>query len=193
MKRTSAVLVAVPLAVSTLLAGCGGDAKPGASSSSTSTSSPTTTAAPSTTTSSPTTDPNIPAAARAHTPAGAEAFVRYFYDQVNLAWATPKPGVLPRLCTASSKSCASFEATAVQLEAAGNHYDGLPVTTLSVTALDAPAGRQSVLYKGRQERRNVVDASGRVISTDEEKSVSFEAALEWTPAGWKVFTIKGTT
>ena len=183
--------MAVPVAASLLLAACGGDAKPGASASSTSTSSPATAAPP--TTASPTTDPNIPVAARAHTPAGAEAFVRYFFDQVNLAWSTPEPGALPRLCSASSKSCASFEATAVQLEAAGNHYDGPPVTTLSVTALDAPAGRQSVLYKGRQEKRNVVDAAGHVISTDEEKLVSFEAALEWTPAGWRVFTIKGTT
>lgn len=182
--------MAVPLAASMLLAACGGDATPGASSSSTSTSSPTTTAPP---TASPTTDPNIPVAARAHTPAGAEAFVRYFFEQVNLAWSTPKPGALPQLCTANSKSCASFEATAVQLDAAGNHYDGLPVTTLSVAALDAPAGRQSVLYKGRQEKRNVVDAAGHVISTDQEKLVSFEAALEWTPAGWRVFTIKGTT
>ena len=185
------MLVAVPLAASMLLAACAGDAKPGASSSSTSTSSLTTTASP--TTASPTTDPNIPVAARANTPAGAEAFVRYFFAQVNLAWTAPKTGALPRLCTTSSKSCASFEATAVQLKATGNHYDGLPVTTLSVTALDAPGGRQSVLYKGRQEKRNVVDTAGRVISTDEQKLVSFEAALEWTPDGWRVFTIKGTT
>lgn len=186
------MLVAVPLAASMLLAGCSADAKPGASSSSTSTSSPTTTVVP-TSTASPTTDPNIPVAARAHTPAGAEAFVRYFFAQVNLAWTAPNTGALPRLCTASSKSCASFEATAVQLKAAGNHYDGLPVTTLSITALDAPGGRQSVLYKGRQEKRNVVDTAGRVISTDVQKVVSFEAALDWTPDAWRVFTIKGTT
>jgi outer membrane murein-binding lipoprotein Lpp len=192
-------LLVVSLALSSmvlgslLLAGCGGDAKPDASSSSTTASSTTTTALPTTSpTTDPTTDPNIPVAARAHTPAGAEAFVRYFFDQVNIAWTTPKPGLLPQLCKASSKSCKSFEDTAVQLKAAGNHYDGMPVTTQSVAALDAPGGRQSILYLGRQEKRNVVDSTGRVVSTDQQKTVRFEVALEWTPSGWTIFTIKGT-
>jgi len=91
--------MALPLAVSMLLAGCGGDSKPEALSSSNIGSSPTTTAAP-TTSASPTskanqaTDPNIPAAARAHTPAGAEAFVRYFYKQVNIAGSSDLAGHL---------------------------------------------------------------------------------------------------
>ena len=87
-KRFSAGLLAVPLAAALLLAGCGGDVKPDASATSTPTSSsptsPTITTAPPTT-AVPTADPNIPAAARAHTPAGAAAFVRYFYEQLNVA------------------------------------------------------------------------------------------------------------
>ncbi|MEP7016643.1 MAG: hypothetical protein ABI899_01330, partial [Actinomycetota bacterium] len=60
------------LAASILLSACGGGAKPDPSSSTssptTSTSAPTVSVSP--TTAGPTIDPNIPAAARAHTPAG---------------------------------------------------------------------------------------------------------------------------
>ena len=99
VKRASAALMALPLAASVLLAGCGGDSQPQASPSSNIGSSPTTTAPP-TTTASPTSpasrapDPNIPASARAHTPAGAEAFVRYFYKQVNIAGSSDLAGHL---------------------------------------------------------------------------------------------------
>ncbi|MEP7193673.1 MAG: hypothetical protein ABI903_12495, partial [Actinomycetota bacterium] len=76
MKRNSAALMALPLAASLLLAGCGGNGKPQASSSGNTASLPATTAAPTpsaspTPTGSQAIDPNIPAAARAHTPAGA--------------------------------------------------------------------------------------------------------------------------
>ena len=86
VKKTSAALLAVPLVASMLLSGCGGSGKADASHSTTATSSPTstvppTTSAPTSSTASPTADPNIPAAARAHTTAGAEAFVRYFYGR----------------------------------------------------------------------------------------------------------------
>ena len=193
MKKYSAALLAAPLAAFMVLAGCGG-AQPDASSTRTAsaptTTPPATTSTP--TTASPTTDPGIPAAARANTPEGAAAFVRYFFDQVNIAWTVPKPGVLLQLCKASSKSCKSFEDMAVQLQAAGNRYDGLPVTAQSVVALDTPGGLQSILFKGRQEKRNVVDSTGRVVSTDQQMAVSFEVALERTPSGWTVLTIKGT-
>ena len=86
VRQSLAALVAVPLGASMVLAGCGGDTKPLASSPTSTSSSSTSTAATSTTSASPTTavapaDPDIPAAARAHTNAGAEAFVRYFIQR----------------------------------------------------------------------------------------------------------------
>ena len=123
MKKTSAAL----LAASILLAGCGGDAKPDPSSSSTTGSAPTTTtAAPTTsaspTTASPTTDPNIPAAARAHTPAGAEAFVRYFYRAAEHRLDPPaRRDLVPALPSLPScKTCTAFEKTANRLVKTGS-------------------------------------------------------------------------
>jgi hypothetical protein len=194
VKRTSAALMAVPLAASMLLAGCGGDAKPDTSSSSTPTSSSTTTAPTTTappTSASPTVDPNIPAAARAHTPAGAEAFVRYFYTQLNVAWTKPSSGLISTLSSPSCKSCAALEATSVDLVKKGHRYDGPPVTIVSVGNIgEVSPGHPEVLVRFTQERRNVIDSSGHVVLTDQRKQGKFVAALGWLSSGWSVETVK---
>ena len=162
MKRNLAALLAVPLAVSMLLAGCGGDAKPAASPSSTAPSSPPTTTSAPTTTATPTTDPNIPAAARAHTPAGAEAFVRYFFERLNVAWTAPSAGILSPLCQPSAIACAANEKTATRLVSEGHRYDGNPVTVKIIAALGSTStNRIAVLTNVVQERRSEIDATGK--------------------------------
>jgi len=197
VRRTWAVLLAVPLAASILLAGCGGDSKTDASRSSIASSSPTTTAAPSTTSGSPTsiaspvTDPNIPAAARAYTPVGAEAFVRYFYSQLNVAWTKPSSGLLSALSSPSCKSCAGLEATATDLVKKGQHYDGSPVTIVSVNHLgEGIPGHPEILVRFTQENRNVIDEAGHVVLTDQRKQGKFVATLGWSSRGWSVATVK---
>ena len=196
MKKTSAALLAVPLAASMLLlSGCGGDSKPTASSSNTTTASPTTTAAP-TTTASPTTttrttDPNIPAAARAHTPAGAEAFVRYYVERWNLAWTGPHSGILSPLCQASSKSCAANEETATRLKKMGHRYDGNPVTIKFIGVLDATnVNKYEVLANLVQERRNEIDSAGKVYVTDTRKDFRVQFLLVNTGQGWFISSLK---
>ena len=200
MKRTSAGLLAVPLAASMLLAGCGGDTKPDASPSrttapspTTSTSSPTTTSASPTSTAGPTTDPNIPAAARANTAAGAEAFVRYYFERLNLAWTGPQAGILSPLCQISSKSCAALERTATRLTTEGHRYDGNPVTIEFIGALDAPSpNKLDVLANVVQERRNEVDAAGKTYVTDERKKLRFVFELLYVGQAWSVSSMKTT-
>jgi len=182
--------MAVPLAASMLLAGCGGDAKPDSSSSSTPTSTPTTTAVP-TTTASPTTDPNIPVAARAHTPAGAEAFVRYFFDRVNIAWTGPQAGIVSSLCQAASKSCAALEKTATRLATEGHRYDGNPVTIKFIGTTDATkANSFDVLANVVQERRSEIDAAGKVYITDQRKDLRFNFILLYAGQGWSVSSMQ---
>lgn len=197
VRRTSAALLAVPLAASMLLAGCGGDSKPNASRSSTASSSPTTTAAPSTTsgsptsTASPTTDPNIPAAARAHTPAGAEAFVRYFIERWNVAWTVPRAGILSPLCQASSNACTALEKSAARLTNAGHRYDGNPVTIKYIGVLDAtnPATYE-VLANLVQEHRNEIDRAGKIYVADKRKDFRVQFVLMNTGQGWLVSSLK---
>ena len=188
VKRTPVAI----LAASILLAACGGGAKPDASSTRTSpsTSTPAPTVSVSSTT-APTIDPNIPAAARAHTPAGAEAFVRYFYEQVNAAWTAPSAGLISALSSPGCKSCAELEATAHDLTQKKQHYDGPPVTIVSVGALaEARPGQLQVLVTFVQEHRNVIDASGHVALTDQRKPGKFVATLGWSNQGWSVAAVK---
>jgi hypothetical protein len=180
------------LAASILLTACGGGAKPDPSSSfstTTSTSAPTVSVSP--TTAGPTIDPNIPAAARAHTPAGAEAFVRYFIERVNLAWTGPRAGIVAPLCQASSKACAAYEKEATRLAKEGHRYDGNPVTIKFIGVLDATkTTKYEVLANLVQERRSQIDGAGKIYVTDTQKNLRLDFALLYADLGWSVATIK---
>jgi hypothetical protein len=188
--------MALPLTASMLLAGCGGDSKPPASSSSSIGSSPTTTAAP-TTSASPTStasqaiDPNIPAAARAHTPAGAEAFVRYYFERLNVAWTGPRAGILAPLCQASAIACAGFEKDATRLTKEGHRYDGNPVTIKYIGTTNATnRSKYDVLANVIQEHRSEIDATGKAIVIDQRKDLRFHFVLLYVGQAWSVLSLK---
>jgi hypothetical protein len=190
-KKTSVAL----LAASMVLAACGGGAKPDPSSSRTTGSPPTTTATAPTvsvsSTTAPTIDPNIPAAARAHTPAGAEAFVKYFFERLNAAWTAPHAGILSPLCQASSKACAAYEKTAARLASTGHHYDGNPLTVAFIGPLgSASASHINILANVVQERRSEVDAAGKTYVTDQRKDLRLDFELLQTGQAWSVASIK---
>jgi Family of unknown function (DUF6318) len=194
VKRNLAALLAVPLAVSMLLAGCGGDAKPAAAPSSTAPSSPPTTTSVPTTTATPTTDPNIPAAARAHTPAGAAAFVKYFYGQLNVAWGQPRAGLLAPLSLPDCKTCSTLEDTAADMVAKHQRMRG---DTARIDSVDPGAtesnGDQSVVVTGGQLATSVVDSNGQKVRDIPADRIRFLATTRWTESGWRVSEIKVLT
>ena len=192
MKKYVASVLAVPLAASMVLAGCSGGADADAAASRTTGSPPTTTtsAAP-TTAVAPKTDPNIPAAARAHTTAGAEAFVRYFFERLNVAWTVPEAGILSPLCQASSKSCAASEATAARLTKEGHRYSDDPVTVQFIGTLDATnPDKYEVLANVAQERRSEIDEDGKTYVTDKRKNLRLDFELLYTDKAWSVISIQ---
>jgi hypothetical protein len=196
VKRTSAALMVLPLAASMLLAGCGGDSKPQASSSSNIGSSPTTTAAPTpsaspTSTKNPPIDPNIPAAARAHTPAGAAAFVKYFHDQLNVAWGTPRSGLLAPLSLPSCNTCSTFESTAANM---APKHERMLGDTVRIDSADPGAaesnGDQTVVVTGAQLKTSVVDSNGKKVRDIPGDKLRLLAMTRWTASGWRVSEIK---
>ena len=153
------------LAAAGLVAGCTSEPEPGPS-----TSKPlVTTPAPSSPTPTPTTSSpspsatGMPAAAKVKSEAGAIAFVKYFFDQVNLAWTTPEPDLLRSLSNPDCISCASLTTTA---------SDHVQVTFV----LD-------------QKLSNVVDKNGAVVLTDQPKVVERRVELEWVNSQWRVWDI----
>ena len=74
-----------------VLAGCQSNAEPPVGTTPAASVSPSASSSSSSPTSSPSPSVEIPAAAREKSEKGAEAFVRYFFDQVNVAWTKPEP------------------------------------------------------------------------------------------------------
>ena len=203
MKKTSVGLLAVPLAASMLLSGCGDDTKPDVSPSRTTAPSPTTsttapaptTTSPSpTTTAGPTSDPNIPAAARANTPAGAAAFVKYFHDQLNVAWGQPRAGLLAPLSLTDCKTCRALEDNAASLVAKHERVSGDTVRIDSVDPGDTDSnGDQRVIITGAQLRTSVVDSNGQKVRDIPANRIRSVAMTRWTASGWRVSEIKVLT
>ena len=180
------------LAASILLAACGGSAKPDASSTSTSPS--TSTSAPTVSVSSttaPTIDPNIPAAARAHTPAGAEAFVRYFYSQLNIAWSKPQAGLISGLSVKTCKTCANFEQEAQKSVSKSERVIGQSIILANVSTSDAtnPA-KMTILAIGQQPKTVVVDALGKTVETVQLERVRTLVTVQWGANGWRLGEIQ---
>jgi hypothetical protein len=190
VKKFSAVLMAGPLAASMVLTGCGGDSKPDASSPRTTSASPTTASTPTASasaTASRTTDPNIPAAARAHTPAGAEAFVKYFYAQLNIAWNRPKTGLISSLSASTCRTCAAFEGSAADLAFKHQHYQGDAYAVATI----ASVGKDEWLVVGEQPPGAVIDSNGAVVKRKTAAQESkFVVAIEWSSGGWRINEIK---
>ena len=153
---------------------------------------PTTTTAP-TTTASPTaiaaskTDPNIPATARAHTPAGAEAFVRHFYAQLNIALTTAKAGLISTLSGTTCKTCTAFEGIADSLASKRQHYQGEAFVVRTVASID----ESEVLVVGEQPRGAVVDNKGSVVkSRTQAQLIKFSVTVHWSPETWRIREIQ---
>jgi hypothetical protein len=130
----------------------------------------------------------LPPEATKHTEKGAEAFVKFYLDQVNASWMTPLAGVLLPLSDSGCISCKSFEKEAHDLVSKGHRYASAPATYTSFTAFGgAPEGRQYVRVLGTQNRVNIVDAKGNVVSTDPKKPIAVNAMTIWQGRRWLLY------
>ncbi len=213
MRGHGRLLTAAGLITAGALAGCSGAAGTSQGSATathelppatpgTSAASPTATSSASTSISSPTTAattatsaaaPAIPAAARAHTPEGAEAFTRYFIDQVNVAWTTPKTGLISALSLPTCKSCANLEQTAGRLADQGHRFAALPMTIQSVVYEgDTDKGLAVVRIAGLQKAVDVVSQDGQIVSTQKQEPLQVrQVLLQEAPTGWRIETLRG--
>ena len=177
------------------LAGCTGEADdPAVTGNGTGGAEATTSASPSSpppTTTTPTTATSTPAvqipeAARAHTKAGAEAFVKFYLDRVNAAWTTPEAGLLTSLGDSGCLTCKAFEKEAAELVSKRHRYAKAPAIYTKVEAFGAVTneGRRRVRVLGVQQRVDIVDSSGNVVSTDPRKPIAVTAVTMWQGDRW---------
>lgn len=129
--------------------------------------------------------PQIPAAAREKTDAGAEAFVKYFFERYNTAWTAPAPGLILELSDPACEFCTRAEKTAVTLEGRGDRYDRAPVSVRSVEQFVGAKDPQKFLFVELvQNRANVVSESGEVVHTDKRAELRSNVVLVWRDKRW---------
>lgn len=148
---------------------------------------PTLTATP---TSSYSTAP-VPSAAAAKTPQGAESFIRFFYEQLNLAFAASNPEAIRAYSNGECEVCARYEAALAASKKSGEYIRGasFDVRDIAVPPLQALGAIAEVT--GRTPARAVVDAQGAVLrALKEEGSFHVQVAVKWLDGRWLVSGIR---
>lgn len=133
----------------------------------------------------------IPAAARSHDAAGAEAYVRFYLAQVNKAWFTPSPEALSALSLPACKPCNNFVGTAETLKQSGRRYAGRAIT-LGVSA-QLPESTQDVVdISGPlvQEAQDILGVDGTKQQSVKRSVRGGVLIVAWSTEGWKMRNIR---
>ena len=191
----------MPLLAVVLLVGCsGGSGDPGGSSTSVSSSVSSARSSPSSTSSTTTSSssssaayvpvkPTFPAAAKKHTPEGAEAFVRYYLELSAYAWSKPESGDLEPLADSSCGSCDYLETKAVELIKARERFASGVISVGEVRHV-VTADKTIVVVVIDQLRSDRVNGLGHVTFAQlAEPGVQRSVVLEWRSSGWTVLAI----
>jgi len=147
VKRSRSALVALGLVVVTglgsgVLGGCsGGDPEPRIAPS-----SPMSASASKPSSASGPVEPTMPAAARQHTAAGAEAFVRFYWEMADYAQATGDTSGLKPLAERQCGACTGGVAFVESVYRKGGHIHGGETSVERAVATKMRSG-QAVLYR----------------------------------------------
>jgi hypothetical protein len=133
----------------------------------------------------------IPKAARAHTPQGAEAFARFYLEQVNKAWMVPDPELIRPYALESCKTCANFVGSAEWLRDHQSRYDAEPTSVgASVVLPESTENQVKVRVLQAQEASRILNSDGAVVERFPHVSGQSEVALAWRTSSWRVQYVK---
>lgn len=133
----------------------------------------------------------VPAAARPHTNAAAQAFAEFYLEQLNRSWRQADPSLLQPFATASCKTCTNFIATASSMRSNKQRYASDAAQVLSSAWLPNSLPddvRVSVVTMSRAV--TIVDVNGRVVERVPEDRGAFLFRLIWQRGGWVVASIQ---
>jgi hypothetical protein len=133
----------------------------------------------------------IPKAARAHTPQGAEAFARFYLEQVNQAWMVPDPELIRPYALESCKTCANIVKTAEWLRQQHYRYNGAPSDIGPSIALPkSSTDRVFIDVSTNQLSRKIIDENGNTAEKVSFAHSASEIELRWSTDCWQVREIK---
>jgi hypothetical protein len=134
----------------------------------------------------------LPSEAQAPTPAGAAAFARYFFEQVNAAYTLGRPELIANLSDDGCGSCASVAKDVARLVGVGHSVDGQRYKLSVAEAAPADAeGRVVVDFRFDADPYIERDARKRIVREfPSEPSQDGQVALAQQGGQWLVQAIR---
>jgi hypothetical protein len=128
-----------------------------------------------------------------HTAQGAEAFARFYLEQVNKAWMAPDPEQIRPYALASCKTCANYVATSQWLLEHQMRYDSPPSSVgVSVVLPESTRSRALVELVNNQEQSNIVRVDGTRYRVVPHVFGGAQVEVDWADGAWRVRAVKAT-
>lgn len=174
--------LAIALAVSALvLGGCSGDPEPRFAPSES--SSPAVGTSPS---GDPDASPSLPRAAQENSRAGAEAFVRFWFETFSQAMTSGDTQGVDDLSGPRCASCSALSTTIDDLYRKGGHVETAGwLVEASFKAPDYEPNRPRFLLRVRQEKRTLYGRDGEVVDRTATTKVPMRVTLTRQGSRWQ--------
>ena len=141
--------------------------------------------------------PLYPAAARAKTQAGANAFAEFYLRTLDWAYATTNPSYLKHYSGPSCELCNDL-ATGISTTAAHHHWylggrlTSHPATATPIGPGTAPADYCSIVVTVDSTAQSVVDRAGTVFNEEPaHPNLRWKVCLKASPTPWQVSYLAG--
>ncbi|KGN32430.1 hypothetical protein N798_07360 [Knoellia flava TL1] len=187
--------VALATAACLALAGCadGDAAKPSATPSGSGSSSASGTASPSASPSgsasaspSATASVTVPAAARAHTEAGAIEFAKFYMLEADKAYVSLDSSTLQSLAGPNCEGCQSAIDGVAEFKSAGERQVRPSMTIAATNPLpNSTKDVAQVQVQIRAAEVDIVNAKGAVVGATETGTTVYRLAIRWMSNGWR--------
>lgn len=196
-RRCRLALGATLLAGAVALSACDGGSDPTVSTAPTlaSTTAPTTStsSAPPTTATAPPSyvpiAPTYPSVSKKRTRAGAEAFVRYYFDAVNYAWTKPDASILAGLGEDTCNSCKTLAETAKEMSERSERYTSQTARVENIEYALGDSSSMRFVVDIHQLKSERVSSSGKVLESDKEKELKRIVGVKWGVDRWRISLI----
>jgi hypothetical protein len=129
----------------------------------------------------------IPSKARATTDAGAEAYLRFYFDRLNAGFTDPDSVRFAGLAEPGCSSCANLEKSIGELRGRREHVSTSPYAVSAVTELpESTRKNRAFQFLLTENASSVVDDHGRSVKSQPAAAHVMEVLLSLGEDGWKV-------
>ena len=132
--------------------------------------------------------PDIPAAARTQDEKGGVEFVKFFIDQVNESYTTPRDDLIPALSDPGCKSCAALQKIAEQYVASKSHTSAAPYKASDFRWVgEQAAGVFIITTTLKTLPVDTIDSTGKAVSTYTPASNKTRVGVTWKDGRWFIY------